>query len=111
MERHSALELFKLQPVYFDFSSTGLFFFFFCCFYLFLLIMLTSLPSNPSLFILTLSPSIWWNTAADNACNWSDSHFSSVFGPDKEYCQHFADMASAGRIKWTLFCSVLSAAN
>lgn len=65
-----------------------------------------SLPSNPSLFILTLSPSIWWNSAADNACNWSDSHFSSVFGPDKEYCQHFADMASAGRIKWTLFCSV-----
>lgn len=63
-----------------------------------------SLPSNPSLFILTLSPSIWWNSAADNACNWSDSHFSSVFGPDKEYCQHFADMASAGRIKWTLFC-------
>lgn len=64
--------------------------------------------SNPSLFILTLSPSIWWNSAADNACNWSDSHFSSVFGPDKEYCQHFADMASAGRIKWTLFCSVCS---
>lgn len=66
-----------------------------------------SLPSNPSLFIptLSLSPSIWWNSAADNACNWSDSHFSSVFGPDKEYCQHFADMASAGRIKWTvLFC-------
>lgn len=60
------------------------------------------------LFILTLSPSIWWNSAADNACNWSDSHFSSVFGPDKEYCQHFADMASAGRIKWTLFCSVCS---
>lgn len=31
-----------------------------------------------------------------------------MFGPDKEYCQHFADMASAGRIKWTLFCSVCS---
>ncbi len=60
------------------------------------------------LFIYALSPSIWWNSAADNACNWSDSHFSSVFGPDKEYCQHFADMASAGRIKWTLFCSVCS---
>lgn len=64
-------------------------------------------PLTP-LFILALSPSIWWNSAADNACNWSDSHFSSVFGPDKEYCQHFADMASAGRIKWTLFCSVCS---
>lgn len=61
-----------------------------------------------SLFTLALSPSICWNSAADNACNWSDSHFSSVFGPDKEYCQHFADMASAGRIKWTLFCSVCS---
>lgn len=66
-------------------------------------------PLHPtSLFMLALSPSIWWNSAADNACNWSDSHFSSVFGPDKEYCQHFADMASAGRIKWTLFCSVCS---
>lgn len=66
-------------------------------------------PTHPtSLFMLALSPSIWWNSAADNACNWSDSHFSSVFGPDKEYCQHFADMASAGRIKWTLFCSVCS---
>lgn len=64
-------------------------------------------PLTP-LFTLTLSPSIWWNSAADNACNWSGSHFSSVFGPDKEYCQHFADMASAGRIKWTLFCSVCS---
>lgn len=64
-------------------------------------------PLTP-LFIRALSPSIWWNSAADNACNWSDSHFSSVFGPDKEYCQHFADMASAGRIKWTLFCSVCS---
>lgn len=63
---------------------------------------LTPLPPH------SLSPSIWWNSAADNACNWSDSHFSSVFGPDKEYCQHFADMASAGRIKWTLFCSVCS---
>lgn len=31
-----------------------------------------------------------------------------MFGPDKEYCQHFADTASAGRIKWTLFCSVCS---
>lgn len=29
-----------------------------------------------------------------------------MFGPDKEYCQHFADTASAGRIKLTLFCSV-----
>lgn len=74
----------------------------------FLSTLFISLPSNPSLFIPTLSPSIWWNSAADNACNWSDSHFSSVFGPDKEYCQHFADMASAGRIKWTLFCSVCS---
>lgn len=74
----------------------------------FLSTLFISLPTNPSLFILALSPSIWWNSAADNACNWSDSHFSSVFGPDKEYCQHFADMASAGRIKWTLFCSVCS---
>lgn len=66
------------------------------------------LTQPTSLFMLALSPSIWWNSAADNACNWSDSHFSSVFGPDKEYCQHFADMASAGGIKWTLFCSVCS---
>ena len=72
----------------------------------FLSTLFVSLPPNPSLLTLTLSPSIWWNSAADNACNWSDSHFSSVFGPDKEYCQHFADMASAGRIKWTLFFSV-----
>lgn len=66
------------------------------------LVPLTPLSCSP------LSPSICWNSAADNACNWSDSHFFSVFGPDKEYCQHFADTASAGRIKWTLFCSVCS---
>lgn len=75
---------------------------------------LTFFPLWSSLVPLTplscapLSPSICWNSAADNACNWSDSHFFSVFGPDKEYCQHFADTASAGRIKWTLFCSVCS---
>lgn len=75
---------------------------------------LTFFPLCSSLFPLTplscspLSPSICWNSAADNACNWSDSRFFSVFGPDKEYCQHFADTASAGRIKRTLFCSVCS---
>lgn len=74
----------------------------------FLCTLFISFASNPSFFILTLSPSIWWNSAADNACNWSDSHFSSVFGPDKEYCQRFAGMASAGSIKWTMFCSVCS---
>lgn len=73
----------------------------------FLSTLFVALPSNP-LSCSPLSPSICWNSAADNACNWSDSHFFSVFGPDKEYCQHFADTASAGRIKWTLFCSVCS---
>lgn len=68
-------------------------------------------PAMLSLF-LSLPPSLHSFAGAslapaDNACNWSDSHFSSVFGPDKEYCQRFfADTASAGRIKWTLFSSV-----
>lgn len=114
------LKLLRPHPFFSDFTSLGFFLSPFTprslsfspalCFLTphFFSTLFVSLPSNPSLFILTLSPSIWRNSAADNACNWSDSHFSSVFGPDKEYCQHFADMASAGRIKWTLFCSVCS---
>lgn len=47
----------------------------------------------------------------DNACNWSDSHFSSVFAPDKEYCQRFFSPTWPPLEELNGLCSLLSAAN